>query len=53
MRLALFLPGQGIQQKAGWKMASGQSWHVHRGQELARLLNSMYPARHVELEEEG
>jgi len=53
MELAIFLPGQGTQQKAGWEMALGQSWHAHRGQDLERLLYSMFPAQHVELEEEG
>lgn len=49
-RAAILLPGQGTQQKAGWETASGRSGHAHRGQEL---LNSMFPAQQVELEEEG
>lgn len=33
-------------------MASGHSWRARGGRELAGLLNSVFPAWHVQLEEE-
>lgn len=43
---------QGAQQQARWEMASGHSWRARGGRELAGLLNSVFPAWHVQLEEE-
>lgn len=43
---------QGTQRQARWETASGQSRHARGGRELARLLNSVFPAWHVQLEEE-